>query len=49
MPAARTIALKTTTRETVLEYLRGRLQQDDPHRASLLQLAEQFLEPEGPQ
>jgi len=46
-PAARTIELKATIHETVLEYLRRRLQEDDPQRTALLQLTEQFLEPEG--
>jgi DNA repair exonuclease SbcCD nuclease subunit len=48
-PAARTIEVKATIHETVLDYLRRRLQEDDPQRAALLELAEQFLEPEGHQ
>ncbi|OAI52366.1 hypothetical protein AYO44_16625 [Planctomycetaceae bacterium SCGC AG-212-F19] len=47
--AARTIEMKATVHETVLEYLRGRLQEDDPQRAALLRLTEQFLELEGHQ
>jgi DNA repair protein SbcD/Mre11 len=46
-PATRTIDLRATIQETVLEYLRGRLREDDPQRTALLQLAQQFLEPEG--
>jgi exonuclease SbcD len=46
-PAVRTIDIKPTIRETVLDYLRGRLREDDPQRAALLQLAERFLEPGG--
>jgi DNA repair protein SbcD/Mre11 len=48
-PAARTIEVKPTIHETVLDYLRGRLHADDPQRAALLELAEQFLEPGGHQ
>lgn len=46
-PAARTIEVKETVQETVLDYLRRRLREDDPQREALLELAEQFLRPEG--
>jgi DNA repair exonuclease SbcCD nuclease subunit len=45
--AGRTIAVKETIRDTVLDYLRQRLKEEDTQRTALLQLAEQFLEPEG--
>jgi exonuclease SbcD len=45
--AGRTIAVRETIRDTVLDYLRQRLKEEDPQRTALLQLAEQFLEPEG--
>jgi exonuclease SbcD len=41
--SARTIEVKTTVRETVLEYLRGRIPEDDSQRAALLLLTEQLL------
>jgi exonuclease SbcD len=46
-PTARAIEISPTIHETVLNYLRRRLHEDDPQRLALLQLAEQFLEPEG--
>jgi exonuclease SbcD len=48
-PAARTIEVKATVNETVLDYLRRRLHEDDPQRTALLELAEQFLAPGGQQ
>jgi exonuclease SbcD len=44
---ARAIEVKPTIRETVLDYLRGKLKDNDSQRPALLQLVEQFLEPEG--
>ena len=44
--AARTVEQKATVRETVLEYLRTWIAEDDPDKADLLQLAGRFLERE---
>jgi DNA repair exonuclease SbcCD nuclease subunit len=46
-PAGRTIEIKETIRDTVLLYLQQRLKEEDSQREALLQLAEQFLAPEG--
>jgi DNA repair protein SbcD/Mre11 len=41
------INVKATVRETVADYLHGKINENDPQRAALIELAESFLNSEG--